>query len=161
MKYFESFRQKHPGLWQFLTFAFVGGFSSLLDLVIYVICYYLIFHNYTSMEFHRRFLHYDITNGGYAAFLSMFCSYIISSIVSFFLHREKTFHSKGKVTLSLILYIITILLTFIFALWLPTVIGKPVYHLLGPSWGALAVKLLVQLIPGIIQFPLFKWVIMR
>lgn len=156
-----AFKAKAQTLWEFIMFLLVGGVTSLVDLGVFSLCNYLIFSAYRGIPFRWWLLDYGPENGGLCAFLSFAVSFAVAQAVNFFLQRKATFGATNDVRKSAILYAVMVVGVYFFILWLPTLIGAPIYAWLGAGLGAIALKLLSQLLSALIQFPINKWVIMR
>ncbi len=157
----NRFRGKQQTLWQLLTFWLMGGIAGIIDLAVFAICNYWVFSNLRNRGVRFWLLDYGVENGGLCALLSFAVSFAVSQAANFFIQRKATFSATNSIAISATLYALTVVGVYILILWLPTVIGAPVYALLGASLGAIAIKLLMQFVSFLIQFPINKWVIMR
>lgn len=157
----QRVKAKAQTLWELVMFFLMSGITTIVDLGVFALCNFLIFVNLRATPFSWWLLEYGPDNGGMCAFLSVAVSFAISQTVNFFLQRKATFSATNNVALSAIMYAVMVVAVYFLCLWLPSVIGAPIYALLGAGLGALAVKLLLQLVSALIQFPINKWVIMR
>lgn len=157
----QRMKEKTQTLWELIMFFLMSGITTIVDLGVFALCNFLIFASLKNTPFSWWLLDYNVNNGGMCAFLSFAVSFAISQTVNFFLQRKATFSATNNVAKSAVMYAIMVIAVYCLCLWLPTIISAPIYALLGASLGAIVVKLLLQLVSALIQFPINKWVIMR
>ena len=157
----QRVKAKAQTLWELVMFFLMSGVTTIVDLGVFALCNFLIFVNLKNTPFSWWLLEYGPDNGGLCAFLSVAVSFAVSQTFNFFLQRKATFSATNNVAKSAVMYAVMVVAVYFLCLWLPSVIGAPIYALLGAGLGALVVKVLLQLVSALIQFPINKWVIMR
>lgn len=157
----ERFRQKHPTFWQFAVFLFMGAFTGIVDLVTFALCNYWIFRAYAAQPFRWWVFDYGVENGGLCAFLAFAVSFAVSQTFNFFIQRKATFKATNNAVVSGIMYAVMVVGVYLVVLWMPAIVGAPLYALFGNAVGAIVLKLFSQTVSALIQFPINKWVIMR
>lgn len=156
-----AFKERHEALWELASFWLMGGVATVVDLGVFALCSYVLFRPLATDGVSWWLFDYSVENGGLAALLSFAASFAVSQTVNFFVQRKVTFAATNNVAASAVMYTVMVLGVYVFVMWLPTVIGAPVYAWLGAGAGAIAVKLICQFASFLIQFPINKWVIMR
>jgi putative flippase GtrA len=159
--WFDKIKAKNQTLGEALMFYFLSIFTSLVDYGTFALCNYLLFAGLAQREFHWWVLDYGPSNGGLCAFLSMLVSYVVAQIFAYWIQRSRNFKATNDLGRSAARYAVMIVFIFFFTLWLPTVIGGPLYQALGPEWGATVVKLLSQFTSAVLQFPINKFWVMK
>ena len=155
------FKEKHETLYQFIFFALMGCFTTVVDLGAYAIFNFLVFKKYANTPFSWWLVKYSPESGGLCAFLSFALSYVISQTFNFFLQRKTTFKATNNVLKSGIMYAIMAVSMWFLQIYLPSLIGAPIYLALGVAFGGVVVKCINMFTSMCIQFPINKWVIMR
>ncbi|MCR4675923.1 MAG: hypothetical protein K5634_01680 [Sphaerochaetaceae bacterium] len=158
---FRKIEEKYPSFYQFAKFLILGLVASVVEFIVFGLCNYLIFKPLSGKPFTWFIFTYTPANGGLCAFLSMAFSYAAAQITNFIIQRKYTFKATNNPALSAVLFAIMVIGTYIFVMWLPSVIGEPVYKALGAEIGAIVVKMICQTASALIQFPLNKFVVMR
>lgn len=159
--FFDRLFGEKQTLRQLIVFWLMGGIAGVIDLAVFAVCNYFVFTDLRDIDAQFWLFDYGVANGGLCALLAFAVSFAVSQTVNFFVQRKATFSATNNVAVSAALYAVTVLAVYVLILWLPTVIGAPVYALLGAGAGAIAIKLLMQFVSFLIQFPINKWVIMR
>lgn len=156
-----SVAASRPAWQQLILFWLLGGIATVVDLAVFSLLNYWVFAPYKGVDAHFWLFDYGVANGGLCALLSFAISFAVSQAVNFFVQRKATFGATNNPLVSGIEYAVMIVGVYLLVLWLPTVVGAPIYALFGASFGAIAVKLLSQFVSFLVQFPINKWVIMR
>ncbi len=94
--FMAAVRDKHPTLYQFLSFAALGGVVTVVDFAVFSLCRYLLYTSYLNTPFHFWLFDYGIETGGLCAFLSFVTSFVLAQIVSFLMQRNITFKAGCK-----------------------------------------------------------------
>ncbi len=157
----KTFAEKHASLFQLIKFLTLSLIASVVEFLVFALCNYVLFKGYSARNISWFIFNYTAENGGLCAFLSMAISYAAAQITNFLVQRKYTFKATNNVALSALLYTIMVLLTYAFVMYLPSLIGAPVYRALGATAGAVVVKIICQSSSALIQFPLNKFVVMK
>lgn len=158
---FKTFTEKHADFYQLLKFLTLSLIASVVEFVVFALCNYIIFKDVGNSPVVWFIFNYTSANGGLCAFLSMAISYAAAQVTNFIVQRKYTFKAKNNAALSAFLYTLMVLGTYVFVMWLPSVIGQGIYSALGAAAGAVVVKIICQSASALIQFPLNKFVVMK
>ncbi len=158
---FKTFTEKHADLYQLLKFLVLGLIASVVEFLVFALCNYVLFKGVGSSPVVWFIFNYTSANGGLCAFLSMAISYAAAQITNFIVQRKYTFKAKNNALLSAFLYTLMVLGTYVFVMWLPSLIGPGIYSALGSGAGAIVVKIICQTSSALIQYPLNKFVVMK
>lgn len=158
---FRTFTETHADLYQMIKFLVLGLIASVVEFVVFALCNYVFFKNVGDAPVVWFIFNYTSANGGLCAFLSMAISYAAAQVTNFIIQRKYTFKAKNNALLSAFLYTLMVLGTYVFVMWLPSVIGPFFYGALGADLGAIIVKIICQTSSALIQFPLNKFVVMK
>lgn len=158
---FYKWKQEHETLWQFIMFAMMGCFTTIVELGSFAVFNFWIFIPFRNREFSWWLIDYSVENGGMTAFLAIAISFAISQIFNFYMQRKTTFKANNNAVLSAIMYAIMIILVYFLQLYIPTLIRVPIVKVFGATFGDLLVKMISMTSSMLIQFPISKWVIMR
>lgn len=159
-----KFTEKHAELWKFIKFMFAGGFSSVVELGVQMLCLYVIF---ASLNQHVdnaifNFLHLDSMK----VILSYMISTTVGYTIAFIINRKTTFKADSNVALSATLYVIMVIFTIFANGW----IGDNMNTLFVKwfNWDAntnqlsgLVQKVIGMAIPTLWTYPLNRFVIHR
>jgi putative flippase GtrA len=154
-------KEKHPTLYQFLSFAALGGVVTVVDFAVFSLCRYLIYTPYLATPFHFWLFDYGTDAGGLCAFLSFVTSFVLAQIVSFIMQRRVTFKANNNTAASAAMFTVLILFIFWVNLVLPTVTVPFFSRYLGAGLGAFLGKSLNMTLSMLIEFPVDKFIIMR
>ncbi len=159
----KEFTSKHAEIWKFIKFLFTGASTSILQLAVQAICFYLLFKNLSDVNVEvRLFTLLGIDDSSLQAILTYFVSNIIGYAAAFIMNRKLTFQSDANPVVSMILYFIMVVCTILFNTWLGSVITTwlTAHGYLNFFTNMLA-GLIVMTIPTIWTYPLQRFVIHR
>ena len=154
-------QKKHPVLYQFLSFAGVGGIVTVVDFALFAFFRYLIFTAYTDVPFHFFILDYPIEKGGLCAFLAFAISFPLAQVVSFLLQRHLTFQADNNVAASASMFFVLVAFIFLVNMYLPSLTLGVLSRFLSPSLAGIAAKCINMTTSMLIEFPIDKFIIMR
>ena len=154
-------KEKHPVLYQFLSFAGVGGVVTVVDFALFALCRYLIFTAYLDTPFHFFILDYPVEKGGLCAFLAFVISFPLAQVVSFLLQRHVTFNANNNVAASAVMFTCLILFIFLVNMYLPVFTLGILSRFLSPSFAGVVAKCFNMTVSMLIEFPVDKFIIMR
>ena len=157
----ERCRQKHPVLYQFMSFAGVGGVVTVVDFGLFALFRYLVFTRLTTVPFHFLILDYPIEKGGLCAFLAFAISFPLAQVVSFLLQRHVTFEANNNVAASASMFVLLVTFIFLVNMYLPSLTMIPLSLFLPPSIAGIAAKCINMTTSMLIEFPIDKFIIMR
>ncbi len=152
---------KHPVLYQFLSFAGVGGVVTVVDFALFALCRYLIFTAYLDTPFHFFIFDYPIEKGGLCAFLAFVISFPLAQVVSFLLQRHVTFKANNNAAASAVMFSCLIAFIFLVNMYLPVLTLGFLSRFLSPSLAGVVAKCINMTTSMLIEFPVDKYVIMR
>lgn len=162
---FARWADAHAELWKFIKFMFAGASSSIVELIVNMLCVSLIFVNLTGVPsgfLGEIFELLKLDNMG------VFYSYMISTTVgytiAFIINRKVTFKADSNKALSITLYIIMV----IFTIFANAFIGVYLTKFFNSFWssGAIVIrdaliKCIGMAIPFVWTYPLNRFVIQR
>lgn len=154
-------KEKHPVLYQFLSFAGVGGVVTVVDFALFALCRYLIFTAYTDVPFSFWILDYPVEKGGLCAFLAFVISFPLAQVVSFLLQRHVTFEANNNTAASAAMFTVLIFFIFLVNMYLPSLTLGLLSRFLSPSLAGIVAKCINMTTSMLIEFPIDKYVIMR
>ena len=154
-------RDKHPVLYQFLSFAALGGVVTVVDFAVFSLCRYLIYRPLLETPFRFWLFDYGADAGGLCAFLSFVTSFVLAQIVSFIMQRRVTFKANNNTAASAAMFTVLILFIFWVNLVLPTVTVPFLSRFMGADLAAFLGKSINMTLSMLIEFPVDKFVIMR
>lgn len=178
-----GFKEKHPGVAQFLVFFILSNGITVLQLVLMPVFrgifegtslisvpfqVFPVGHNLDGSQYYifnyaAGPIQADGTGGGLAYFLAVQITLLIAQVINFFAQRKVTFKHTGNVWIAALWYLIAyIAITFI-AGALQGIYKAPIYSFLMGLWGTFGEKLadvLTMVINSAISFwvffPIFK-----
>lgn len=156
----DAQRRKHSW-WPILIYFQMGFLAVMLELASFALARFLLFARLDEIPFDWWILRYDPEDGGLGAFLSFLLSYVLSSALSFFLQRTRTFRATTSALWSGIGYALMMTACFLFDLWFPPYIIGFFQTWLGEVAGSMATRLAVGCAVALIQLPINKFVLMR
>lgn len=154
-------KEKHPILYQFLTFAGVGGVVTVVDFALFALCRYLVFTAFLDTPFHFFIFDYPIEKGGLCAFLAFTVSFPLAQIVSFLLQRNVTFEANNNTAASAAMFFCLIVFIFLVNMYLPVLTVGLLSRFLSPSLAGIGAKCINMTTSMLIEFPIDKYIIMR
>lgn len=159
----KSFTKKHKEIWKFIKFAFTGASTSILQLAVQAICFYLLFRSLNDTNINiKLFSLLGIEDSSLQAILTYFVSNIAGYAAAFIMNRKLTFQSDANPLVSTILYIIMVVCTILFNTWLGSLITT---WLTNKGWlnfvTNMIAGLVVMTVPTIWTYPLQRFVIHR
>lgn len=154
-------RDKHPVLYQFLSFAALGGVVTVVDFAVFSLCRYLIYRPFLETPFRFWLFDYGADAGGLCAFLSFVTSFVLAQIVSFIMQRRVTFKANNNTVASAAMFTVLILFIFWVNLVLPTVTVPFLSRFMGADLAAFLGKSMNMTLSMLIEFPVDKYIIMR
>ena len=157
----ERCRQKHPVLYQFMSFAGVGGVVTVVDFGLFALFRYLVFTSLTTVPFHFLILDYPIEKGGLCAFLAFAISFPLAQVVSFLLQRNFTFRANNSTAASALMFTCLIIFIFLVNMYLPVLTLAFLGRFLSPSVAGVVAKCINMTTSMLIEFPIDKYIIMR
>lgn len=160
-RFLDACREKRPILYQFISFAGVGGVVTVVDFGLFALFRYLVFVRYVTTPFHFLILDYPIEKGGLCAFLAFAISFPLAQVVSFLLQRRVTFEANNNVAASASMFVLLVIFIFLVNMYLPSLTVKPLSRILSPSLAASAAKCINMTTSMLIEFPIDKFIIMR
>ena len=160
-KFLEGLKQKHPTLYQFVSFAGVGGVVTVVDFTLFALCRYLIFTAYLDTPFRFFIFDYPIEKGGLCAFLAFVISVPLAQVVSFLLQRNFTFRANNNTAASAFMFSCLIIFIFLVNMYLPVLTLAFLGRFLSPSVASVIAKCINMTTSMLIEFPIDKYIIMR
>ena len=159
---FRSFTEKHSEIWKFIKFSFTGISTSLLDIAIFSLLFYVVFRsmNQTPITGNPVLSFLGIRYKGYM--YAYFISTTLSYIASYIMNRKVTFHSNSNLLVSTILFAVMVIVTIAFSTWFGAFLGtmiKDSGH--ETPFIVLLTKLCVMLVPMLWTYPLQRFVIYK
>lgn len=159
----KEFTSKHAEIWKFIKFAFTGASTSILQLAVQMLCFYLLFRGLSDTNVDvKLFALLGIDDSSLQAILTYFVSNIIGYAAAFIMNRKLTFKADSNPVVSMILYFIMVLFTILFNTWFGSVITT---WLTNKGWlnvfTNLLAGLVVMTVPTIWTYPLQRFVIHR
>lgn len=157
----ERRRRQYPKLWPLLIYLQMGVIAVTVELVSFLICKFWLFRELSRFPFDFWIFHYEPWDGGLGSFLAFVVSFAVSSLVSFVLQRKRTFRANNSTGKSAVMYIVLVLASYLFTLWIPPYILPFFLKLFGPGLGDTVNRLAVSGLTAMLQFPINKFLIMR
>ncbi len=157
----EKLKQKHPILYQFISFAGVGGVVTVVDFALFALCRYLVFTAYLDTPFQFFIFDYPVQKGGLCAFLAFVISFPLAQVVSFLLQRNFTFKANNNTAASAAMFTCLIIFIFLVNMYLPVLTLGLLTRFLSPSAASIIAKCINMTTSMLIEFPIDKYVIMR
>ena len=154
-------QDKHPVIYQFLSFAALGGVVTVVDFAVFALCRYLIYLPYLDTPFHAWLFHYGTDAGGLCGFLSFITSFAIAQVVSFVMQRKVTFKANNNTAASAAMFTVLILFILWVNLTLPTVTVPFLSRFMSAELAAFLGKSMNMTLSMLIEFPVDKFIIMR
>ena len=159
---FNQFTEKHAEIWKFVKFTFTGASTSLLDVAVFSLMFYVVFRSLNQTP---------VTDSAVLAFLGIkykgyMYSYFISTttgyVASYIMNRKLTFKSNSNLLLSTVLFAIMVIFTIAFSTWFGAFLGT----LIKDSGHenvviVLLTKLAVMIVPFLWTYPLQRFVIYK
>ena len=123
---FQKFMSAHANIWQIVKFTLISLIAFLAEFASMYALQYGLLDVWGDVEFKWFLFHYapgkEAAYGlaGFVAFLGSKC---IAEIISFAVNRKKTFNANNNVTLSAVMYVITVIAIIILSTWLGGALG--------------------------------------
>lgn len=161
---FKKFIIRHGEIWKFIKFTFAGFSSSMVELLVNMLCVSVIFVGVTGTASNGAMAY--ITNLLKLDNMGVFYSYMISTTVgytiAFIINRKTTFKADSNVALSVTLYVIMV----IFTIFANAFIGVYMTKWFATFWDQsvvrdMVIKLIGMSIPTLWTYPLNRFVIHR
>ncbi|MDR2620754.1 MAG: GtrA family protein [Propionibacteriaceae bacterium] len=178
-----NFKEKHPGLAQFLVFFMVSNGVTVLQMILMPVMKAAFAHTAlidTSFQLWQvghnvdgsAYYIFDYAagalpdgGGGLAYFLAVEITLLIAQVINFFAQRNITFRSNGSVAKAAMWYFIAYIVITIVAAALQGLYKAPIYELFINTWGwgasgEVAADVVTMIINSAISFwvffPIFK-----
>lgn len=180
----QRFKQKHPGVAQFLVFFMLSNGVTVLQMILMPLCRSLLSatglvdvnfqvgqvgHNFDgSLYYIFNYAAGAISaggGGGLAYFLAVQITMAIAQIINFFLQRNVTFKSNGSMAKAAFWYILAYVVITLGAAAAQGFYKAPIYHLFINTWnmggaGETIADIMTMIINSAISFwvfyPIFK-----
>ncbi|MCR5484306.1 MAG: GtrA family protein [Clostridiales bacterium] len=160
----QKFTEKHAELWKFIKFSFAGAGSSIVEIIVQLLCTSVIFKSLLTVTLNVPALNFiGIESKGYL--FSYLISITVGYTIAFILNRKVTFHADSNPAVSITLYIIMVIFTIFAGAWLGSVLSGWGMGLVDKGWNQTIVdficKLIQMAIPTLWTYPLNRFVIHR
>ncbi len=159
---FKAFTEKHAEVWKFVKFSFTGASTSILDMAVFSLLFYVVFKSMNQTP---------VTNSPILAFLGIkykgymyayFTSTTIGYIASYIMNRKLTFKSNSNLLLSTTLFAIMVVVTIAFSTWFGAYLGTVIKDSGHENvFTVLLTKLTVLIVPMFWTYPLQRFVIYK
>lgn len=159
---FNQFTEKHAEIWKFVKFTFTGASTSLLDVAVFSLMFYVVFRSLNQTP---------VTDSAVLAFLGIkykgyMYSYFISTttgyVASYIMNRKLTFKSNSNLLLSTVLFAIMVIFTIAFSTWFGAFLGTLIKDSGHENvFIVLLTKLAVMIVPFLWTYPLQRFVIYK
>ena len=159
---FQAFTEKHAEIWKFIKFSFTGVSTSLLDIAVFSLLFYVVFRsmNQTPVTDNALLAFLGIKYKGYM--YAYFISTTLSYIASYIMNRKLTFKSNSNLLLSTVLFAIMVIVTIAFSTWFGAFLGTLIKDSGHENvFTVLLTKLAVMLVPMLWTYPLQRFVIYK
>lgn len=157
----KTFTQRYKELWKFIKFAFTGASTSILQLAVHYLCFYVIFKNTVNVPVENAFLQWLKID-----YLGVLYTYIVENIVgytaAFIMNRKLTFKSNSNAALSAFLYILMVMFTIVVNTWTGSFMAS--WAINSGHNNAIVqgiISIISMTIPTIWTYPLSRFVIFR
>lgn len=157
----KEFKSNNPNLYEFIAFNLLSNIATIVNFAVLNFCKIFLFNNLNDIGFVFGIFDYSVENGGLGSFLSFFISYALAQTVNYFIQRKFVFSSTNKKSITVIIYIITIILVYAICLYVPTIIMSPLTSMFGVFWGANLTNLVNIIIQVVINYPVMKFIVMK
>lgn len=157
--FFAGFINKHPEIYKFIKFSFVGIVTSVIEFGTYYILAYLVFKNQHSAPVDLWLLHYETRGLMYSFMLSSALGYIAAYIGN----RKLTFASDANQLVSILLYVFMV----VFTIFMTTYLGMELIKFTAGKGETIAklgeylAKPIVVLLSTVWTYPFSKYVVYR
>ena len=164
---FKGFIDKHREIWTFIKFALAAAASSVVQLLVQVVCQKFVFRSYQDMVVTNKILiklgYDDAMDAALAGLIAVAVGYAVAYVIN----RKVTFNSSSNIVRSVTIYILMVLVTMFVTPWIS--VKMTVLFMGWPSCvaadGSLKVlpvaivSLVGMLVPTAYTYPLQRFVI--
>lgn len=178
MGFWSEFKEKHPGIAQFIVFFIISNGVTVLQMILMPLIKYLFgFTSLVSTAFQILPVGHNLDGsvyyvfdyaagsiaggggGGLAYFLAVEITLLLAQIINFFLQRNVTFKSNTSVVKAAVWYFIAWVIISIGAAALQGLYKTPIYNfcmnLMGQGAGMTVADIITMLINCVISFWVF------
>ena len=155
------FKQKHPGLFEFIMFNILANIATITNFVVLNIGNGFFFRAFSDQAFSFWIFDYSIESGGLCGFLSFLVSYASAQTVNFIVQRKLVFGANNKIGLNVVIYIFFVVVVYIICLYVPTLVMHPLTMRFGNTWATNISNALNIMIQVMIMYPVLKFIVMK